>query len=896
MPPPGRGAVEVPMEIEKEFRPEKVEARWYREWVESGLFSAHPDSGLEPWSIVLPPPNVTGALHIGHVLNHTLHDVLARRKRMQGRDVLWLPGTDHAGIATQTVVERELAKAGTDRHALGREAFVERVWEWKRTYGGRIVESLKGLGSSCDWTRERFTLDERLSRAVRAAFVRLYRENLIYRDRWIVNWCPRCHSAISDLETVHREMRGKLYTVRYPASDGKGKGVQVATTRPETMLGDTGVAVHPDDERFRSLIGRQVLLPIVGRVLPVIADSFVDPQFGTGAVKVTPAHDPNDFAAGRRHGLAEIVVIDTDGRMTEEAGEFAGLDRFQARKRIVQRLEEQGLLVATTEHEHAIGHCQRCGTMIEPLLSTQWFVRTAPLAAPAIAAVEEGRTQFVPSAWAKTYFEWMRNIHDWCISRQLWWGHRIPAWYCDACATVEVSEEDPAACPRCGGALRQDEDVLDTWFSSALWPFSTLGWPERTPDLQRYYPTTLLITAFDIIFFWVARMMMMGLKFMGDVPFREVYIHGLVRDASGQKMSKSKGNTIEPQELQRRYGTDAVRFTMAILAAPGNDIPLSPERMEGYRAFANKLWNACRFVLLRLGDAPRPPRFREEDLTLTDRWILSRTHHVVREVDQALDEYRFDRAADALYHFAWHEFCDWYIEIVKPDLAPEESASPRAATARAVLLEVLDTLLRLLHPFVPFLTEELWQKLPHEGAYLASARWPELDERRLDVRAERDVEILRDLVVKIRNLRAESNIDPAKRIEVLAHASSARNAKFVREVAPLIASLVRASSVRVVDGIDSGVVAARCLVRGIEVALPLSGLLDLDAERARLKRELGKVEQEAEERARKLGNETFLLRAPAAVVEKERSLQREILERKKKLEGALAVLGSGEAS
>jgi len=888
------------MEIDKEYRPETVEGRWYSQWVEQGLFRADPDSGRRAWCIVLPPPNVTGSLHVGHVLNHTLHDILARWKRMQGFDVLWLPGTDHAGIATQMVVERELAKQGKDRHAIGREAFVEQVWEWKRTYGGKIIGALKGLGASCDWSRERFTLDDGLSRAVRTVFVRLYKEGLIYRDRYIVNWCPRCRTAISDLEMVYQPTRGKLYTVRYPAADGKGKGLLVATTRPETMLGDSAVAVHPDDERYRGMVGRQLVLPLANRTLPVIADAFVDPAFGTGAVKVTPAHDPNDFLAGQRHGLQQIVVIDTTGKMTAEAGEYAGLDRLQARKRIVQRLEDQGLLVEVKDHEHAVGHCQRCQTMIEPLLSTQWFVRVAPLAEPAIEAVRDGRIQFVPASWSKTYFEWMNNIHDWCISRQLWWGHRIPAWYCDACANVEVSEEDPTACGKCGGALRQDEDVLDTWFSSALWPFSTLGWPERTADLDRYYPTSLLITGFDIIFFWVARMIMLGLKFMGDVPFREIYIHGLVRDAEGQKMSKSKGNTIEPLALQSRYGTDAVRFTMAILAAPGNDIPLSPERMEGYRAFANKLWNACRFVLLRLGDDPVAPVSDPASLTLTDRWILSRTHQVIGEVDAALEQYRFDRAADALYHFVWHEFCDWYIEFVKPDLAvPKEGEAGidpvRAATARAVLLEVLDTLLRLLHPLMPFLTEELWHKLPHDGPFLASAAWPRSDASKIDVRAERDVEILRDLVVKVRNLRAESNIDPSRRVEVLLHATSPRNARLVEEQAALIATLCRASSVRSVDAFDEGLIAARGAERGVEVAIPLAGLLDLDAERARLERELDRIVEEAEGRGRKLGNESFLLRAPADVVERERSLQKELLDRKKRLEATLESLGRAAA-
>jgi valyl-tRNA synthetase len=880
------------MSIEKEYRPDAIEEHWATTWVEREIFRAGRDPAARPFCMVIPPPNVTGNLHMGHVLVYTLHDVVARWRRMQGWDVLWLPGTDHAGIATQTVVEKQLQAEGSDRHKMGREAFVERVWAWKALYGSKITGQLKRLGASCDWSRERFTLDPGLSKAVRTVFVRLYRDGLIYRDRAIVNWCPRCRTALSDLETIHETERGKLYTIRYPFADGRGGGIEVATTRPETMLGDTGVAVHPDDERYRAAVGRTLTLPLVGRPIPVVADAFVDPAFGTGAVKVTPAHDPNDFAAGRRLGLPEIVVIDLDGRMAPSAGEFAGLDRFQARKRVVQRLEEAGLLVGVREHEHAVGHCQRCGTIVEPLASPQWFVKVGPLAEAAVAAVEQGRTVFVPASWEKVYFEWMRNIHDWCISRQLFWGHRIPAWYCDACGTVEVHEDDPARCSRCRGALRRDEDVLDTWFSSGLWPFSTLGWPEKTADLARYYPTNLLITGFDIIFFWVARMMMLGLKFMDDVPFREVYIHGLVRDEQGQKMSKSKGNTIDPDDVQKRYGTDAVRLTMAMLAAPGNDIPLAEGRMEGYRAFANKLWNACRFVLLRLGEQEARRDYADDELTLVDRWILARTHAVIGEVDRALEQYRFDRAADALYHFVWHAFCDWYIELVKPDLAAE---GRRAEVARAVLLEVLDTLLRLLHPVMPFVTEELWQKIPHEGEFLATAAWPRVREDRLDARAERDMELLQELIVKARNVRAEAGIDPSRRIDLLVHAESVRNRKLVADQAALVATSVRAEHVEVVDAFPEGLVAARGVVRSLEVAIPLAGLLDFEAERTRLTRDLAKIVAELDARNRKLANESFLERAPAEVVEKERAIQKEFLEKKRRIEATLATLGGGEA-
>ncbi len=884
------------MAMEKEYRPEAIEERWSREWVEQGVFRAGNDLAKRPFCMVIPPPNVTGNLHMGHVLVYTLHDIVARWRRLQGWDVLWLPGTDHAGIATQAVVERELLKKGIDRHTLGRDAFVERVWEWKALYGSRITGQLKRLGASCDWSRERFTMDEGLSRAVREVFVRLYREGLIYRDRYIVNWCPRCQTALSDVETVHEQKKGKLYTIRYPFADGKAGGIDIATTRPETMFGDTGVAVHPEDDRFRNVLGRQLALPLTERTIPVVCDAFVDPSYGTGAVKVTPAHDPNDFAAGRRLGLAEIVVIDTAGKMTSDAGEFAGLDRFQARKRVVARLEELGLLVAVKEHEHAVGQCQRCATVVEPLASMQWFVKVGPMAASAADAVAAGRTEFVPASWTKVYFEWMKNIHDWCISRQLWWGHRIPAWYCDPCGTVVVSERDPSACEACHGALRQDEDVLDTWFSSGLWPFTTLGWPERTNDLARYYPTTLLITGFDIIFFWVARMMMLGLKLMDEVPFRQVYIHGLVRDAEGQKMSKSKGNTVDPDDVQARYGTDAVRLTMAMLAAPGNDIPLAPERMEGYRAFANKLWNACRFVMMKVGEDAETTSYSEADLTLVDRWILARTNAVIGEVDAALEQHRFDRAADVLYHFVWHEFCDWYIEVVKPDLVSsgEPGSGPgteREAVARTVLLEVQDTILRLLHPIMPFITEELWQKFPHTGDYLATSHWPTARPERLDARAERDMAMLQELVVKIRNVRVEAGIDPSRRIEVLVHAESPEDGRLVAEQSALLSALVRAERVGVVDAFAADLVSARGVVRGFEVAVPLSGLLDFDAERTRLVKELRKIDAELDARNRKLSNESFLERAPADVVEKERAIQKEFLEKKRRVESTLSTLG-----
>ena len=860
------------MEIAKEYRPEEVEARWLEAWDEARLFEARPDSDKTPFCMVIPPPNVTGNLHIGHVLVYTIHDIVARWRRMQGRDVLWLPGTDHAGIATQAVVERELAKEGVSRTDLGREAFEAKVWEWKEEYGGRILRSLRELGSSVDWSRERFTLDDGLSRAVREVFVRLYDKGLVYRGRYMVNWDPKSRTAISDLEVEYRPVKGKLYTIKYPAADGSGRDVQVATTRPETMLGDTGVAVHPDDERYRDAIGVEVEVPLTGRTVKLVADSFVDPEFGTGAVKLTPAHDPNDFAAGERLGLPQLQVIDEDGKMTEEAGAYAGLDRFEARERVVADLEAKGLLVAVKDHDHNVGYSQRSGVVIEPLVSNQWFVKIAPLAEPAIEAVEKGDVRFVPDTWAKVYFEWMRNIHDWCISRQLWWGHRIPAWYCDRCGSMAVATSTPSSCGECGSEeLRQDEDVLDTWFSSGIWPFSTMGWPDETEDLARYYPTNLLITGHDIIFFWVARMIMSGLEFMDDVPFNTVYIHGLVRDQHGQKMSKSKGNTVDPEEVHGKYGTDAVRFTMAILAAPGNDIPLAPERMEGYRAFANKLWNAFRFVRMKLGDET-PGSIDGRSLSLADRWILSRAEATVEEVTEALEAYRFDRAADRLYHFVWGQFCDWYIELCKPDFFGDDAE--RAATTRAVLADVLSTLLRMLHPFMPFITEELWHQLPGAEGFLAAASWPTAEGKRRDAAAEQAVERLQELVVKTRNLRAEASVPAGKKIELDLAAPADERAVLEPESAR-IATLTRAETLRWHDVLPDEGVAARAVAGSLQISIPLEGLLDLDAERQRLTKEIAKLEKDLGSRRKKLGNEAFLAKAPAAVVEKERAIEAE---------------------
>jgi valyl-tRNA synthetase len=879
-------------DLEKAFEPKHFEARWYAHWLRLGVFTAGTGSARPPFSMVIPPPNITGRLHMGHALNNTLQDILARWRRMKGDDVLWLPGTDHAGIATQMVVDRELAREGSRRERIGREAFVARVWKWKEEYGGAIIDQLKRLGCSCDWTRERFTLEPALSRAVREVFVRLYEDGLIYRDKFIVNWCPRCRTAISDLEVIPQETQGHLYIIAYPYAAGGG-AIEVATTRPETMLGDTGVAVHPEDERYRDRVGTTVILPLVGRAIPIVADRFVDRTFGTGAVKVTPAHDANDFAAAQRTGLPPLLVMDEDGRMNDAVpAPYRGLDRFEARARVVEDLNAGGHLVAVRDHLHNVGRCQRCQTVIEPYLSTQWFVRVRPLADAAVRAVADGRVRFAPPHWVNSYNEWMGKIHDWCISRQLWWGHQIPAWHCAGCARITVAREAPAACPGCGRpSPRQDPDVLDTWFSSALWPFSTLGWPDRTPDLARYYPTTALVTGFDILFFWVARMLMMGLRFMGEVPFRQVYITGMVRDARGQKMSKTRGNVIDPLDLIDRHGTDALRFTMAAMATPGADLPLDEERMAGYRAFANKIWNAARFVLMNLGERPAvpelPPRDRQ---TLADRWILSRLSRLAASVAESLGAFRFDEMASDLYQFLWHEYCDWYLEMSKPAMAP--GADPEdARRARSVLLHVLERVLRLLHPAMPFVTEELWQRLPHQGSTIALAPYPMPDPERLDPEAERQVALLMDIVGKVRNIRAELNIDPARRLPLLYRTSDPGARDAIAASLGMIVSLARLQEAREVAVLDGGGPAARAVVAGVDLAVPLAGVLDLAVERTRLQREIEKLAKEHDARARKLLNSGFLGKARPEVVDKVQKEHRELEERIVRLRATLGSLG-----
>jgi valyl-tRNA synthetase len=859
-------------DLSKAFEHADVDPRWYAFWESIGAFRADPASGKPRFSMVIPPPNVTGSLHMGHALNHTLPDIIARWKRMQGYDVLWLPGTDHAGIATQNVVEKQLAQEGKTRHDLGREAFEARVWDWVRTSHGTITGQMRKLGESVDWSRERFTLDDMLSRAVRRVFVTLYNEGLIYRGTYIVNWCPRCRTALSDLEVVHQDTTGKLWYVRYPAADG-GPGVTVATTRPETMLGDTAIAVNPGDERYRGRVGQAVRLPIIGRELTIVADEFVDPAFGTGAVKVTPAHDPNDFELGKRHNLAEVAVIDEDGKITAAGGPYAGFDRFKARAAIVEQLERDGLLEKVADHQHAVGTCQRCSSVIEPLVSTQWFVKIAPLAKEAIRVVEEGQVRFLPENWTKTYYDWMDNIHDWCISRQLWWGHRIPAWYCQACGTMAVAEQAPERCA-CGGALDQDADTLDTWFSSQLWPFSTMGWPDQTDDLKRYYPTDLMLTAFDIIFFWVARMIMAGVKFAGDVPFRDVYITGLVRDERGQKMSKSKGNVVDPLEVMDEIGADALRFTLTAMAAPGMDIPLSEGRMTGYRQFINKIWNASRFALMNLGDDERrgevPPA---AGLPLVHRWILHRLNVVTGEVNEAFTAYRFDVAADRLYHFFWHEYADWYIEMVKQHL---QADGPERETARAVLLEVHDRVLRLLHPIIPFVTEELWQHLPRhagEGQTITLAAYPQVRPDWVDESAAGEIDLIQGVVTTIRTARAERTVKPSERIRATVEGASADQLRTIQQQQGYISALAGLNGLAVSGEAPSPAHGTEIVTRvfnhlRVHIEMPQA---DRGVELEKLRKKLADTEREMTSLDAKLANEGFVSRAPAKVVEEARA-------------------------
>lgn len=855
--------------LNKAYEPHEVEARWYQYWVDSGFFHAEDTGEKPPFSIVIPPPNVTGILHMGHALNNTLQDIIVRFKRMQGYNTLWMPGMDHAGIATQNVVEKELAREGLTRHDLGREKFIERVWEWKAKYGGVIINQLKRLGCSCDWERQRFTMDEGLSRAVREVFVRLYQDDLIYQGDYIVNWCPRCHTAISDLEVEYKEEAGSLWNIRYPLADGGGD-IIVATTRPETMLGDTAVAVHPDDPRYRDLVGKEVILPLVNRKIPIIADDYVTMEFGSGAVKITPSSDPADFAMAERHSLKIINIMDGSAVINENGGPYQGQDRYECRKNIVADLKEQGYLVSVEPYMHNVGKCYRCKTDIEPYVSKQWFVRIKPLAKAAISAVVKGKTRIIPPMWEATYYEWMNNIRDWCISRQIWWGHRIPVWTCESCGRMIVSTQDPDACPDCGSnELRQEEDVLDTWFSSALWPFSTLGWPDRTPALKTFYPTSLLITGFDILFFWVARMMMMGKYIMKDVPFRDVYLHALVRDEKGEKMSKSKGNSIDPLDMIDKYGTDAFRFTLAAFSAQGRDVRMSEERIEGYKFFVNKIWNAARFSLMNLEGYPAEGAAAgREEKSLKDRWILSRLQRTTAEVVRSLDEYRFNDAAAAVYSFFWHEFCDWYLELIKPTLYGKETPEERMA-AQLTLKEVLKNGLKLLHPFMPFITEEIWQKLTQDGTSIMVSPFPSLDESQIDEVAEREMGLVMDVITSIRNIRGEMGIAPSKKLRVIISAPRVEEKTVIASAQGDIINLAGLEELAIKGDMEEPKGVATGVVGAMRIFVLLEGLINIAEEKARLEKEMAKLEKDLAIVARKLANRDFLEKAAEAVIRKE---------------------------
>lgn len=857
--------------IPKVYNPKDFEKKQYEFWEKNKFFHAAADDKNEAFSIVIPPPNVTGQLHMGHALDNTLQDILIRFRRMQGYDTLWVPGCDHAGIATQAKVEGALREEGTNRYELGRKKFVERVWQWKEKYGNRIMLQLRGLGASCDWDRERFTMDEGCSRAVREVFVSLYEKGLIYQGTKITNWCPSCNTAISDIEVNHETEQGKLWHLRYEVEGEKGNFVEIATTRPETMLGDTGVAVNPSDERYKAYIGKTLILPIVGRKITVFADEYVDPAFGTGAVKVTPAHDPNDYEMGIRHNLEQIKVITNTGKMAEDTGKYAGMDRYDCRKEIVADLENLGALVKVEEHEHSVGHCSRCESTIEPLISKQWFVKMESLAKPAIEAVKDGCIKFVPERFTKIYCGWLENIRDWCISRQLWWGHRIPAWYCDDCGETTVSRDDVACCSKCGSKnVHQDEDVLDTWFSSGLWPFETMGWPENTVELKKFYPTSVLVTGYDIIFFWVARMVMLGMEFGKDIPFRHVFIHGLVRDSEGRKMSKSLGNGIDPLDVVEQYGADTLRFMLITGNTPGNDMRFYWKRVEAARNFANKLWNASRFMLMNLEGFDKSFVPDNDDFALADKWILSRYNKTVKAVGENLEKFELGEAARIIYDFIWSELCDWYIELAKARLYDKENERPRR-TAQYVLAHVLEGTLRLLHPFMPFITEEIWQHIPHEGKSIMIAKWPICDDSKIDEDNETSMSVVMDAIKAIRNMRLEVNAAPGKKSEAILHFSDERLRAVFAENSGYLTTLSFAEPVTLLSsGAEKPQNALTAVLKGAEVYLPLKGLIDVEKETARLKKELDNLEKEIERGEKKLGNKGFIDKAPAEVVQNER--------------------------
>ncbi len=861
--------------IPKVYDPATVEKKWYAYWEKNHYFHAEVDKNKEAFSIVIPPPNITGQLHMGHALDNTLQDILIRWHRMMGHNTLWMPGYDHAGLATQIKVEEVIKKEeGKTRYDLGREEFLNRVWKWKDQYGDRIVNQLKCLGVSCDWERQRFTMDEGCSQAVREVFVSLYEKGLIYQGSRITNWCVNCNTALSDIEVEHADEAGHLWYIRYPVVEEEGTYLTIATTRPETMLGDTAVAVNPEDKRYGYLVGKNLKLPLIDRTIPIIADSYVDLEFGTGAVKITPAHDPNDFEMGMRHNLENIVVIGMDGKMTAEAGSYAGQERYECRKNIVKALEEADLLVKIEDLTHAVGHCQRCHCVVEPLVSKQWFVKMGPLVKAAVDCVEDSRTQFVPERFTKSYTNWMDNIHDWCISRQIWWGHRIPVWYCDDCGEVIASRTDIDKCPKCGGHVHQDEDALDTWFSSALWPFSTMGWPEQTDLLKQFYPTSVLVTGYDIIFFWIARMLVMGMEFMKEIPFHKVFIHGLVRDSQGRKMSKCLGNGIDPLEVIDKYGADTLRFMLITGNTPGNDMRFYWERVDATRNFANKIWNASRFALMNLEGYDKDAKLAP--YTLADKWILSRLQDTEKDVTNFLENFELGEAGRLLYEFIWGELCDWYIELAKPRLYNKDNPNERA-TAQHVLCEVLGSAMKLLHPYMPFITEEIWQCLPHEGGSIMVSSWPKYQEDLVDQDAEAGMSAIMDVIKAIRNMRAEVNAAPGRKAPAILLVD-ADFKKVLETNAAYIKLLATVDELTIEDNNNSNKPqnAMTTVVNGIEVYLPLKGLIDVEKENARLKKELETLSKEIKRIEGKLGNAGFLAKAPAEVIAKEKIKSGEI--------------------
>ena len=870
-------------ELEKIYDPSKVEDRLYSFWMDNGYFHAEVDQKKKPYTIVIPPPNITGQLHMGHALDETLQDILIRWKRMQGYSALWLPGTDHASIATEAKIVEAMRAEGVTKEDLGRDGFLERAWAWKEKYGGRIIEQLKKLGTSCDWERERFTLDEGCSKAVREVFVGLYEKGLIYRGERIINWCPKCLTSISDAEVDYSEKDGSFWHLRYPLADGSGY-IELATTRPETMLGDTAVAVHPDDERYKDLVGKNVILPLLNKEIPVVADTYVEMDFGTGVVKITPAHDPNDFEVGLRHNLPIINVMTDDAYMTEECGKYAGMDRYEARKEIVKDLEEGGYLVKVEPMKHNVGSCYRCSTVVEPRISKQWFVKMQPLAEPAVETVKKGEIKLIPSRFEKTYYNWMENIKDWCISRQLWWGHRIPAWYCDTCGETIVSRSDVEVCPKCGAKVRRDEDTLDTWFSSALWPFSTLGWPENTLDYKYFYPTSTLVTGYDIIFFWVARMIFSGLEWTGKPPFDTVLFHGIVRDAQGRKMSKSLGNGIDPLIEIEKYGADALRFTLATGNTPGNDMRYSTERVESSRNFANKLWNAARFVLMNLKDN-EPAPYIPENLALEDKWVLSKFNNVVKEVTENLDKFEIGLAVSKLYDFIWDIYCDWYIELAKVRL--NSGDEEKAKVARAVLVYVLSNTLKLLHPFMPFITEEIWQALPHEGESIMISDWPVSEDKLNFATEEAEFEKVMDIIRAVRNRRAEMNVPPSKKAKLFVETASKET---VKNCDVFICRLASANEVVLSD--EDVADAVRVVTNDAVVRIPMNELVDFKKELERLEKELAAANKDKDFFGSKINNPAFVAKAPAQVVEAQRESYKKAVDKIALLENSIADIKS----